>query len=347
MKAPVLGLAIAALAFGASTIYLALQLREERTQADQVAEQVSGLNARIAELEKTRAERRFAGPNPVDVMPMGPGAVPPRAMTRVPPPASADKPDDGANTGETVVMHSPPRSEAWAKMMRSQIRASNRHLYADVGTELGLTKDEANKLIDLISDQQTQDFGGAGEMMDPAQRGARFEELRHENKAAIIDLIGAAGADALEEYQQSLPSRQELAMLSGQFEGTDSALTADQSKRLLAVLVEERKRVPMPTTFGGSTTQEEAMKSFGDWQADYNERVATQARGILTSPQLKAFDDYQQWQKEMRDQVAKMRPVRMPRGAAGATYNFATTAVAGEAVLVQPAEAAETPRKEK
>jgi hypothetical protein len=296
MKASVLGLTIAALAFGASTIYLALQLQEERAQADQVAEQMRGLNAHIAELEKARAQRQFAGTNPFEVMPTGPRATPPGAMTKVLPPASAGEPDDAANAGATVVMHSPPRSEAWGKMMRAQIRANNRRLYADVGTELGLTKDEANKLIDLLSDQQSQDFGEVGDMTDPVQRGAHFEALRRENKAAIIDLIGAAGAEALEEYQQSLPSRQELAMLSGQFEGTDSALTADQSKRLLAVLVEERKRAPMPTTFGGSTTQEEAMKSFGDWQADYNERIATQARGILTSSQLKAFEDYQQLQ---------------------------------------------------
>ncbi|HEV7607075.1 MAG TPA: hypothetical protein VGO61_07050, partial [Steroidobacteraceae bacterium] len=312
MKASVLGLTIAALAFGASTIYLALQLQEERALADQSAEQMRGLNVRIAELEKARAGRQFAGTHPFEVMPMGPDAMPPGARTKVLPAASADEAGDAANAGETVVMHSPPRSEAWAKMMRSQIRATNRRLYADVGTELGLSRDDANKLIDLLSDQQTQDFGDAGAMTDPVQRAARFEQLRRENKAAIIDLIGAAGADALEEYQQSLPSRQELAMLSGQFDGTDSALTADQSKRMLAVLVEERKRVPMPTTFGGSTAQEEAMKSFGDWQADYNERVATQARGILTSSQLKAFEDYQQWQKEMRDQVAMMRPVRVP-----------------------------------
>ena len=347
MKAPVLGLAIAALAFGASTIYLALQLREERTQADQVAAQMRGLNARIAELERGHAESRFAGTNPVEVMPMGPDPVSPRAMTRFPPPASEDKTDDGANAGETVVMHSPPRSEAWAKMMRSQVRASNRRLYADVGTELGLTKDEANKLIDLISDQQTQEFSDADETMDPVQRGARFEQLRRDNKAAIVDLIGSAGAQALEEYQQSLPSRQELAVIAGQFEGTDFALTADQSKRMLAVLIEERKSNPMPSTFPGST-QEDAMKSYADWQADYNERVATQARSILTSAQFKSYQDYQQWQKEMQEHVATLRSIRVPRGAAGATFNFAAAApVAVEAVAVQQAEVDETQPKEK
>jgi hypothetical protein len=346
MKAPVLGLAIAALAFGASTIYLGLQLREERTQADRVAEQMRGLNARIVDLEKARAERLFAGSNP-ELIPMGPGAPPPRATTSVPPPASPDKPDEGANAAETLVMNSPPRSEAWAKMMRSQVRANNRHLYADVGTELGLTKDEANKLIELLSDQQTQEFADAGEMMDPVKRGARFEQLRRDNKAAIVDLIGSANAQALEEYQQSLPSRQELTVIASQFEGTDFALTADQSKRMLAVLVEERKRNSMPSTSPG-TTQEDAMKAYADWQADYNDRVAAQARGILTSAQLKSYEDYVQWQKEMQEHVATLLPVRTPRGAAGAIFNFSAAApVSVDAVAVQSSEADETPPKKK
>jgi hypothetical protein len=347
MKTSVLGLAIAALAFGGSTIYLALQLQLERAQADQAAEQMRGLNARIAELEKARAERLFAGPNPVEVMPAPPGEVPPHAMTMGLPPASADKPDDEANAGESVVMRSSPRSEAWGKVMRLQIRATNRRLYADVGTELGLSKDDANKLIDLLSDQQTQEFADAGDMLDPVQRGARFEQLRRDNKAAIVDLIGSAGAQALEEYQQSLPSRQELAVITSQFEGSDFALTADQSRRMLAVLIEERKSNPMPSQFPGST-QEDAMKAYADWQADYNERVATQARSILTSAQFKSYQDYQQWQKEMQEHIATLRPVRMPRGAAGATFNFTSAApVAVDAVAVQQAEVDETRPKDK
>ena len=48
----------------------------------------------------------------------------------------------------------PPQSEAFQKMMRAQMRAYNKQMYADVGAQLGLTREEVNKLIDLLTDQQ-------------------------------------------------------------------------------------------------------------------------------------------------------------------------------------------------
>ena len=51
MKPSMLGLLIAAGAFGASTIYLGVQLKDERAHADRVLEQSRQLSARIAELE--------------------------------------------------------------------------------------------------------------------------------------------------------------------------------------------------------------------------------------------------------------------------------------------------------
>src|SRR5688572_1516740 len=56
MKPSMLGLLIAAGAFGASTIYLAAQLNDERAHADEVLEQSRVLSARIAELEAARTE---------------------------------------------------------------------------------------------------------------------------------------------------------------------------------------------------------------------------------------------------------------------------------------------------
>ena len=56
MKPSMLALLIAAGAFGASTIYLGVQLKNEREQADAFAEQARTLSARLAELDKVRAE---------------------------------------------------------------------------------------------------------------------------------------------------------------------------------------------------------------------------------------------------------------------------------------------------
>jgi hypothetical protein len=51
---PTLALVIAAGAFAASTIYLGVQLREERERAAEVLAQSRALEARVAELEKAR-----------------------------------------------------------------------------------------------------------------------------------------------------------------------------------------------------------------------------------------------------------------------------------------------------
>src|SRR5690349_18386421 len=124
MKSSALGLAIAAIAFGASTIYLAVQLNEERAQADKVATTMAALNARIAELEKAR-EQRFAtsGVFGGDALAQGGMAMVP------PPPPPPGKGEVELKTGESgVVFNStpPPRSEAFEKMMRTNMRANNK-----------------------------------------------------------------------------------------------------------------------------------------------------------------------------------------------------------------------------
>ena len=73
-------------------------------------------------------------------------------------------------------------------------------------------------------------------------------------------------------------------MLARQLEGSDATLNDDQRKRLLAALIEERKRVPdaeVPT----AARREEYAKAVRDWQDDYNERVDAQARSILDTEQ--------------------------------------------------------------
>src|SRR4030095_2424295 len=150
MKSSALGLAIAAIAFGASTIYLAVQLNEERAQADEVSATMAALNARIAELEKAR-EQRFATSGV-----FGGDALAQGGMAMVPPPPP-DKGEVELKTGESAVVFNappPPRSEAFERMMRTNMRANNKLMYADVGEKLGLSKDDTNKLINMLTDQQ-------------------------------------------------------------------------------------------------------------------------------------------------------------------------------------------------
>jgi len=331
MKPSVLGLAISALAFGATTIYLAVQLNEERAQADLVAESMAELNARIAELEKAR-EQRYAVTGAFGAESMGPGGI---AMVPPPPPmpeageAKADAPEGAVFTN---VPPMPPRSEAFQKMMRANLRANNKRLYADIGEKLGLSKEDANTLINMLTDQQTGNFAQARDpnITDPAERARLREEARREDQLAIDNFLGASKAAALREYQETIPSRLELDQLNRQLEGADAVLTEDQQKRMLAALVDERKRVPMPQMAENASPDDYA-KAYAEWQTDYNQRVEAQAHSILNTEQLAAYNEYQQWQKEMREQMVARRGARGMRGTPAGNVTFMAAPVMGTA----------------
>lgn len=331
MKPSILTLSIATLAFGASTIYLAQRLKEESALSEQFARESSALTARIAELEKARAEPIFAAGESFGAVSMPPG----QTMSAMPPPLSPSAPQRADASEAGVVKVSPiqyPSGEAFRKVMRAQIRAQNKQIYADVGAQLGLSKEETSKLIDLLTDQHVDGIGVSRETSDPTERMRLMNDARRENEAKIAELLGPEKLPLLEQYQQSIPVRQELDMLARQLEGSDAdPMNADQRKRMLAALLEERKRIPSPN-YSSGTAREDFTKAYVEWQDDYNSRVAEHARGILNSAQYVAYDEYQQLQKEMREQMN----VAGPTGARG-NVMFTTAAPAvmlGETVSV-------------
>lgn len=316
MKPSMLGLLIAAGAFGASTIYLASQLHDERARADEVLEQSRALSARIAELESARAElesMRLAGVPEIasdlaprggkpDASPAGLVAVASESPGAEPPPDRADRPGGP-----------PQRTEAMQKMMRSQMRANFKRMNADIGEKLGLGRDESNKLMDLMIDQQMAMADRArqerGSNLTPEQRAAAFTAQNEKNLNEISALIGSDKIDAYKTYQESMPARQEVDMLSRQLEASDLVLSKDQRDRMVTALAEERKRVPQPK-LAESGSREEYLQAVNAWQEDYNQRTSTRASSILTSEQQTAYDEYQQWSKEMRQQFESRRAAR-------------------------------------
>ncbi len=343
MKSSALGLAIAAIAFGASTIYLSVQLNEERAQADKFAETVAALNARIAELEGAR-ERRFATSGAfgsVELAQAGIAAVP----SPLPPPA--ENSESKAEFTEAVAIGSPPpRSEAFEKMMRSNLRANNKRIYADIGEKLGLNQEDTNKLIGLLTEQQLDNFGRMRELnaMDPAERKRLLDDERRENQAEIDNFLGASKAEALKDYQDTIPARMEMEQLTRKLVGSDATLSEDQQKRMLTALIDERKRIPMPQMSENSTL-EDYSKAYAEWQADYNERVIAQARGILNTEQMTAYTDYEDWQKEMQTHMRPRasRGQRLPGG--NVSFSAVTMPLVGEAAIMVAPPAEERPRK--
>lgn len=335
MKPTALSLAIAAIAFGASTVYLSVQLHEERAQADKLTAETQTLNARIAELERFRGEHQAAVANPFSrsVLPPGPPAG--QAVD-----VEETTGSDSASENE-MVFDAPPRNEeVFKKMMRSQVRTHNKQQYGEVGALLGLTKQETSKLIDLLTEQQVEGTVNWSGPLDAEGALRQMAEKQRADKAQIAELIGADKADAFEEYQQSMPARQELEVLARQLDGADAPLSDDQQKRLLAILLEERKRVPAPKMTDAKSL-EEYSKAYMAWQVNYEESVASQARTVLNAEQLSTYNEYQDWQTQIHSQMGPQMGV--VRGGPNVMFTTAAPAVSAEVAIV--AAPPEKPRK--
>lgn len=343
MKAPVLGLSIAAAAFAGSSLYLWQQLNVERERSAQVLETSRQLNARLAELEQSRqpfAQVRSSNGNVVSGA-FGGGPAPPA------PPKDAAAASDARVEHGWVSNLPHERPPAMDKMMRWQLRADNKRLYADVGASLGLNKEKTAQLIDLLTEQQLGQFGAYSTPWsnDPEEAQRRFDETQRNNQAAIEELLGPEKAQSLKEYQQTLPARQEFELLANQLEGNDVALTPEQHRRLLAAYLEERKRFPEPTFDIANRDPATYQKAYADWQNDYSERVTQEARSILDSTQLAAFNEVQEWQREMRTQFQAVTFSSTASGGVALPANAVSLSVAGGAVAVAaPATDAPPPK---
>src|SRR5262245_55989994 len=124
VKAPIIGLAMATVAFAGSSLYFWQQLENERGRAAQVAETTRQLNARIVQLEKARTDfgqQRLASTG--GHLTAGPAGVPP-------PPGIGMAPQAGADRKQVWTVTRAAPSPGMQKMMRTQARARNKRLYA-------------------------------------------------------------------------------------------------------------------------------------------------------------------------------------------------------------------------
>ena len=346
MKATVLGLSIAAAAFAGSSLYFWQQLELERTRGAQLAETSRQLSARIAQLDQAR--QQFVHQRNTD------GARVSGVFGSAPVPAAGR--ETSSETRPTRVdggwAPPPPRemSASMDKMMRWQIRADHKRMYADIGSTLGLSKDKEGQLIDLLVEQQLAQFGSQAHSpwsSDPAEARRKLEEARRSNESAINDLLGPEKAQSLKEYQESLPARQEFELLVNQLAGNDVTLTPEQNRKLLAIYLEERRRVPMPAFESSLAKDPDAYhQAHTNWQDDYSGRVVAEARNILDATQLEAFNEVQEWQREMRSQFQAITFTSAPGAAVALPAGAVSVGVSGGAVVTAaPATDAGRPSK--
>jgi hypothetical protein len=299
-------------------------LQVEREQAEQVATQTAALEQRIAELEQMQESAAgFGFPEPEAIVKSD------RAG------AKAADPVPGRENGSEATVTEPQAgfqvrptepSPAMQKMMRAQLRSNNKRLYADLVAQMGLSDEDASKFYDLLTEQQAANFGQV-RGLDPDEARAKLQQSRKQTQGAIDDLLGADRTATYKEYQETMGVRAEVDMIARQLESMEHALTPEQRTKLVTSMIEEQKRVPQPE-YSNYGDGEMYNKALTDWQAEFNERATERARGILNSEQFSSYSEYQQWQKEMRENFRAMpgrriRATARPVAAGAAAVEFA------------------------
>lgn len=98
-----------------------------------------------------------------------------------------------------------------------------------------------------------------------------------------------------------------------QLDTANVPLRDEQRKDLLAVMVEERDRIPWPAWTAGASSQDNTVQQ-QTRQQDYEERVRDRASSVLSSEQLEQYDVYRnlQWTMHRRQMETWREATRQP-----------------------------------
>lgn len=300
-------------------LHLVRELREERAQSEALQAKVAELERSVAEAQVFRVVRR-ASPfsAPVEMAPGTSLAASSTSSTKQSnEPKSANFPNAALASKDArdqmrehferqrALLRNPEYREA----VRASTRLGMSQNYPAFAAELGLSEDEANRFMDLLTEQQLQSmehdeslyFARAGD--DEArmrEAHERMQERMRQQQAEIEMHLGPTNYQKWQDYQQTLGQRHRLASMQSQLALAGSPLDAEQSDALLAALVQEQRKQQQAQA-GANTGQPVGSfwHSYGpvpgqeEWisaQEQSNERLLAAIKSNLSSQQASKLE---------------------------------------------------------
>lgn len=338
MSKPIIVLVTLALVSSGASAYFWNELKTERAST-QVLEQ------RIAQLEKTavhRAPTLLPEPTAVEV-------AEPVAPTQHTESKGGERGNAQAQATFAVVapsgamtMSGPQMSDAerrkrmqevreqrrrlmqdpeYRELMRTQQKFSMNHMYGDLELMLGLSKEDSERLRDLIAEQQMRQmenqpvFAASGGPPDPAQMQEyrqRAQEIQRKNDSEIAALLGPKYAE-WQSYQQNSGARMQVMQLRQALATSDEPLRPDQVKPLVDAVAQEQKRVeqdaraqmqPYAYRQMDSASRLRMQEEWLERRQQTNERIRDAVSSLLSPSQLDRLTQQQ-------DQEIKMQQVHL------------------------------------
>lgn len=258
------------------------------------------------QIEALRAQLRARGESSVASAPVS--TTPPAMATADPAPAgptaadpaqaaAASRPADTAvsNLLETMrANQSSPEAMARSRQTMRMVMASS---HPDIGEALGLSPDEAEKLLDLLAEQQairsqvfSSNTGDAA--MTPQERSAALQQRQQAHEAELQAMLGSKYPQ-WQDYSQTQVAWQQRRDLRAVLEAAGTPLTDAQGKSLVAALAAENRRINEERRHAATVAAGQAASGadilFSRYTPEGRQRLLDAAAPHLLPQQLEGF----------------------------------------------------------
>ena len=324
-------LVVASLGLGATAFWQNQQLSAERQRVGALSESVSKSEAKAEELEKEATQLRQMN----GVFQSESEQLRKKLASRSDSDAvQTEKVSAEATSGESAKKGKEKGNymQAMAKMfndpemkkgMRVQQAMGIRMMYGDLGKELGLTNDETDQIIELLTDRQMamarkgMEFMNGGNPDEAKQQevGQEMDESREGYDQQMESVLGKERFAKLQNYERTMGERMAINQLEQRFTARGMALKDTQRQQLLQTMIDERLKAPPTPWDPGKKDMTAQMRAFNseetvnqmfDLQKQINTRVLDRARAFLSPDQLNALQQSQQEYLEMQQVGLKM-----------------------------------------
>lgn len=194
----------------------------------------------------------------------------------------------------------------YRKARLAQTRMSLPQNYPGLVEELGLTPEEADRLFDLLAENQLEMSDVSmlsatinGVQPDPAvaeDANRRRMEMQRRQDESLMVMLGGARYSQWQDYQQTRGARQQVMQLGRTLESVGVPLSPEQSRPLTAAYVAEQKRqrdesqrMFASAQQAGTMDQARMIEESSRLQAESNRRIVEAAKPHLNSQQLEAL----------------------------------------------------------
>ncbi len=173
--------------------------------------------------------------------------LPPVSHPAAPPPDTTLSPNMAAATAADTPIREQLKDPESRKLQLARLRTTIERSYPGLAQELRLSEDEADRLFDLLAGNQLAGaadgslltaLGDLGNQQEALQRREAFDRAQEES---IQALLGGNYAQ-WQAYQQTLPARLQVTVMTTQLAQTGKALTAAQKSAVTTALIAERQR---------------------------------------------------------------------------------------------------------